>query len=65
MTKELKFDLHFQDGSNIMPLTKQGSRFLFQRDNVNPNSDVYKAAVAAGLHCRFETAEVRDKIVHT
>jgi hypothetical protein len=58
MVKELTFDLHFTDIS-VQPLTDAGWDFYRVHGNaVTPA--MYREAIDAGLHVRFEDAFVRD-----
>jgi hypothetical protein len=63
MTKNLKYDLHFNQDS-IVALSEAGAEFS---DRVSANGqaaeEIYKQAIDDGLHCRFETADVRDSIL--
>jgi len=63
MRQQLKFDLHFTD-TKLFWYT--GAGFVFYRDLdatvPEPTSDVYAAALEAGLTVSFETAAVRDKL---
>jgi hypothetical protein len=61
MTKQLTFDLEFKkDG--IVALTDAGVTFLsLYRDNQDL-SHAYRTATGYGLHVRFETADIRDRI---
>lgn len=61
MTKRLDFDLHF-DEDGAQPLTFQGIKFIDELSNKDASIKVvYNQAIEAGLHCRFETEDIRNK----
>ena len=60
MTKEIGFDLEFTD-SGVIAVSAAGNLFLVEHDQSFPRA-FYELATEAGLHSRFETAELRDSI---
>ena len=60
MTKEIFFDLEFTD-LGIIPLSENGETFLICAGRM-AHAEYYYWAKSQGLHVRFSTAEVRDRI---
>jgi hypothetical protein len=62
MTKEIGFDLDFLANGLVHPISSRGDKFLADafKTPFTTIKDVYRHAVSADLHARFETAEVRD-----
>jgi hypothetical protein len=63
MTKEIGFDLEFGSEPSVTPLSERGEIFcdtslLYCEDMAS----IYRCAVNAGLHVRFDTAQTRDKL---
>lgn len=62
MRQELKFDLHFTS-IKIQVYTRKGANFMHDYPGLwLPTTNIYAAAIEAGLKVSFETAEVRDKL---
>jgi hypothetical protein len=60
MTKEVNFDLEFLGGDHVQAVSARGENFLAVDYLYHDICDLYRRAVDAGLHTRFETAAVRD-----
>ena len=62
MTKSLLFDIHFTD-TEVIALSHRGRDFLATADITSRRMRaLYRRAVEAGLHVRFENATVRDAV---
>lgn len=60
MTKELLFDLEFNE-TGVEALSLNGNRFMLLA--YGPLTGIYDEAVRVGLHVRFTSKEVRDRVI--
>jgi hypothetical protein len=60
MTKNLLFDLEFTT-NGVISLSQPGFKFLSSTDL--GLKELYNEAIDKGLHVRFTTAEVRDRLL--
>ena len=65
MTKEIYYDLHFTSAEAIA-ISSRGREFLgisgASKVSKHQMQVLYRAALDAGLHARFENARVRDSV---